>query len=77
VAALARLDRPGRPIAETHRRVARIAEELGLSRPSYEQCRVVVHALRSRRRGSEVGATLLDIAFRTKPPEALLKALAQ
>jgi hypothetical protein len=77
VAALARLDRPGRPIAETHRRVGRIAEGLGLSRPSYEQCRVVVHALRSRSRGSEVGLTLLDVVLRTRPPEALIKALAQ
>jgi hypothetical protein len=76
VAALARVDQPSRPIAETHRRVGRIADELGLARPSYEQCRVIVHALRSRRRGSEIGATLLDIAFRTRPPEALLDALA-
>jgi hypothetical protein len=77
VAALARLDRPGRPIAESHRRVGSIAEELGLSRPSYEQCRVVVHALRSQKRGSEVGSILLDVVLRTRPPEALIKALAQ
>jgi hypothetical protein len=76
VAALARLDQPGRPIAETHRRVGRIAEELGLSRPSYEQARVIVHELRSRNRGWEVGATLLDVVLRTRPPEALLEALA-
>jgi len=76
VAALARLDQPARPIAETHRRVGRIAEELGLSRPSYEQTRVVVHALRTRARGWEVGAALLDVVLRTRPPEALLEALA-
>ena len=76
VAALARLDQPGRPIAETHRRVGRIAEGLGLSRPSYEQTRVIVHTLRTRSRGSEVGAVLLDVVLRTRPPEALLEALA-
>jgi len=76
VAALARLDQPGRPIAETHRRVGSVAEELGLSRPSYEQVRVVIHALRARSRGWEVGAALLDVVLRTRPPEALLKALA-
>jgi hypothetical protein len=76
VAALARLDQPGRPIAETHRRVAKIAEELGLSRPSYEQARVIVHELRTRSRGSETGAILLDIVLRTRPPEAILEALA-
>jgi hypothetical protein len=76
VAALARLDQPGRPIAETHRRVGRIAEELGLSRPSYEQARVIVHSLRSRSRASDVGAILLDVVLRTRPPEAILEALA-
>jgi hypothetical protein len=76
VAALARLDQPGRPIAETHRRVGRIAEELGLSRPSYEQARVTVHALRARSRGSEAGTILLDVVLRTRPPAAILEALA-
>jgi hypothetical protein len=76
VAALARLDQPGRPIAETHRRVGTIAAELGLSRPSYEQVRVITHALRARARGWEVGAALLDVVLRTRPPEALLEALS-
>jgi AraC-like DNA-binding protein len=76
VAALVRLDRPERPIAETHRRVGAIAEALGLSRPSYEQTRVIVHTLRSQARHSEVGATLLEVMLRTRPPEALLEALA-
>jgi hypothetical protein len=77
VAALARLDASDHPIAETHRRVGRVADELSLTRPSYEQVRVVVHALRSRRRGSEIGGMLLDIALRTRPPEALLEVLGE
>ena len=75
VAALARLDKPGGPIAETHRALGLIAEHLGFSRPSYQQVRVIVHELRERRRDPSIGEVLLDIAFRVKPPEALLEFL--
>jgi len=73
LAALARIDQPGRPIADTHRRVGSIAERLGLPRPSYEQVRVLVHALRARRRGPSVGELLLDIALQKRPPEAVIE----
>ena len=73
IAALVRLDTPGRPIAETHRRLGRVAETLGLWRPSYEQTRVLVHALRTGRHDPGVGALLLDIAFRQRPPLAVLE----
>jgi hypothetical protein len=72
LAALARLDKPGRPIADTHRRLGSTAERLGLPRPSYEQVRVLVHALRARRRGPGVGELLLDIALQKRPPEAVI-----
>ncbi len=75
VAALGRLDDTGRPIAETHRRLGAVADELGLPRASYEQVRVVVHALRAGRRDPAVGDLLLDIALQKRPPEAFIEAL--
>ena len=71
VAALSRLD-GDRPIAETHRRLGALADHLGLARPSYEQTRVLLHELRARRRSPSHGEILLDVAFRNRPPEALL-----
>jgi hypothetical protein len=76
VAALERLDRPGIPIAETNRRVGRLARELGLVRPSYEQVRTLVHDARRRGRRSGIGDVLLDVAFRVRPPTALGDYLA-
>jgi hypothetical protein len=75
VAALVRIDDPRRPIAETNRRLGSIAAELGLTKPSYEQVRVVLHALRRGVREPGVGTLLLDIAFRTRSPEQILDAL--
>jgi hypothetical protein len=49
---------------------------LELTRPSYEQVRVVVHELRARRLDPGIGETLLDIALRILPPDAILDALA-
>src|SRR5204862_47272 len=43
VAALARLDDPTLPIAETNRRLGVVAEGLGLIRPSYQQVRIIDH----------------------------------
>lgn len=74
-AAIGRLDRGSPPIAEVNRRIGVIAVELGLRRPSYEQVRVAVHA--HRRLGSfpGVGEVLLDVASRSRPPEALQELL--
>jgi hypothetical protein len=76
VAALAQLDHQDVPMAETHRVLGLWADELGLPRPSYEQARVTLHALRSARRDPVLGKVLLDIAFRVRPPEALVDTLA-
>ena len=76
VAGLARLDEPSRSIAETHRMLGALADELGLTRPSYEQTRNILHSLRARRRDPSIGAVLLDINMRVRPPEALLDVLA-
>ena len=72
VAAIARLDDPTLPIAETNRRLGVVAEGLGLIRPSYQQVRTIVHALRARKRSPTVGQMPLDSSFRIKSREALL-----
>jgi hypothetical protein len=48
IAALARLDDDTKPIAVTYRLIGRMAERLGIVRPSYEQVRVLVHSQRRR-----------------------------
>lgn len=73
LAAVAWAHRDERPIAETNRRVGRVAEELGLSRPSYEAVRRVVHDVRASRRRPDAGDVLLAIAFRSRPPEAIME----
>jgi hypothetical protein len=76
IKALRRLDDPGRPIAETHRRLGEVADRLELTRPSYQAVRVHVHAERaigaSRPSCAEI---LLDVSFRVRSPEALLDLL--
>jgi hypothetical protein len=76
VAAAERLHSRTTPIAETNRRVGRVAEELGLRRPSYEQVRTIVRRARSRGRQPTSADVLLDIAFRVRPPTALIEHLA-
>jgi hypothetical protein len=65
------------PIAEMNRCVGRAATRMGLPRPSYEQVRVLVHAARRlrRRAPTPVSTVALDVAFRVKPPEAILLRL--
>ena len=76
IAALERLDDRGRPIAETNRQLGSVAELLGFPRPSYEQVRQHVHELRRRDLDRQLGSVLLDVAFRVRPPDAFLDALA-
>ncbi len=75
VAALARLDDPTLPIAETNRRLGVVAEGLGLIRPSYQQVRVIVHELRSEKRSSRLGETLLEVAYGMRTREQILRVL--
>jgi hypothetical protein len=72
--AVVRLDDTSVPIAETYRRVADEAVRLGLSRPSYQRIRVLVHETRRlrARRGPTTASVLLDIVLRARPPDALL-----
>ena len=75
VAALAKLDDPTLPIAETNRRLGLVAEGLGLIRPSYQQVRVIVHELRSQKRSSRLGETLLQVAYGMRTQEQMLRVL--
>jgi hypothetical protein len=74
--AIARLDDARLPIAEVRRRVGVEADRLGLPRPSYERVRELVHESRRLRARVRTGEVLLDVAFRVRPPDALLEHVA-
>jgi hypothetical protein len=74
--AIVRFDSTSVPIAETCRRVGSEADRLGLTRPSYQRVRVLVHRSRMLRRGPTTATVLTDIAFRVRPPEALVDHLS-
>jgi hypothetical protein len=76
VAAVAWLDDQREPMAETNRRIGFLARDLGLTKPSYQQIRLLVKEHRRGRREPTAGQVLLDIAFRARPPEALIDYLA-
>jgi hypothetical protein len=75
LAGIERLDDDSLPIAEVSRRVGALASHLALTRPSYEQLRVLVHEHRRRGLAPTAGQILLDVAARSRPPEALLELL--
>lgn len=64
--AIVRFDNTALPIAETCRRVGREAERLGLTRPSYQRVRVLVHESRRLRSGPTEASVLADAAFRVR-----------
>ena len=72
LAAIEWLDDEAVPIAEVSRRVAALAGDLGLARPSYERVRVLVHEHRRRGLAPTAGRILLDVALKKRPPQALL-----
>jgi hypothetical protein len=74
--AVVRYDKRTHPIAETHRRVGREADRLGLTRPSYQRVRELVHEYRRIRRGPSTASVLMDVALRVRPPEAVLDHLS-
>ena len=75
VAAIVRLDDPSLPIAETNRRLGLVADGLGLTRPSYQQVRVIVHQVRSQKRSSRLGETLLEISYGMRTQGQILRVL--
>jgi hypothetical protein len=76
--AVVRFDDETRPIAETYRRVGEEADRLGLTRPSYQRIRELVHESRRlrRQRGPSTARVLAEVAFRLRPPEAVLDHLS-
>jgi hypothetical protein len=71
--ALVRIDDGRQPIAEICRRVGAEADRLGLTRPSYERLRELVHeSRRLRRRGPSTASVVVDVMVRARPPDALL-----
>jgi hypothetical protein len=70
--ALVRIDDRGVPIAETCRRVGNEADRLGLTRPSYQRIRVLVHESRRARRGPTTTSVLLDVMAGMRPPDAVI-----
>ncbi len=75
LAAIEQLDDGAAPIAEVYRRVAAFAGGAGLSRPSYERVRVLVHEHRRRGLAPTAGKILLDVALKRRPPHAVLELL--
>ena len=61
IGGIARLDDPRHPIAETNRRIGRLAEDLRLPAPSYEQVRVLVH--QHRRTPLAPGRIVLELTI--------------
>src|SRR5437867_614448 len=75
VEAVVRFDDRTVPIAETYRRVGAEAERLGLTRPSYQRIRVLVHESRRIRRGpTSVDLLRLVIAPLRTPDELIERA---
>ena len=77
VAAAARFDKRGRPIAEINRRTGDVAEALGLPRPSYEQIRHVVHELRAGKHPPRLLLYLEATSFRRLPADVVIELLAE
>ena len=64
------------PIAEIRRRVGAAADALGIARPSYERVRCLVHEARRRRAEPKLRDVVVDVAFRVRPPDAVVEHLS-
>ncbi len=73
---LARIDDGRLPVAEVWRRVGAAADRLGVTRPGYEGVRVLVHQFRRVRARPTTADVMVDIAFRVRPPQALVEHLS-
>lgn len=58
--------------AEVCRLVGEAADELALPRPSYEQVRRLLKLFRSIRPEPRLGRVAIEVALRSKPPEAFV-----
>jgi hypothetical protein len=64
--ALIRLDDRSVPIAETHRRLGERADQMGITRPSYQRIRELVHQIRRIRPARGPARLGLRMALRTR-----------
>jgi hypothetical protein len=72
VQALSKLDDRSVPIAETYRRLGEKADRMGITRPSYQRIRELVHQLRRIHRDSRVVGFAWRLAVRRRPFEVFL-----
>jgi hypothetical protein len=72
---LARIDDRSVAIAETHRRLGLQADRLGITRPSYQRIRELVHQLRRIRPAREMVRLRLRMALRARVGGRALEAL--
>jgi hypothetical protein len=68
---IVRLSKSRLTAAQITRRVGTKAADDGLSRPSYERVRLLVHEARERALEPSTVDVLLDVAFRVRPPDAI------
>jgi hypothetical protein len=67
-----RLERRHRVIADVVRATGVYCESIGVTRPSYEQIRLLFHIARDRRERRRAAAKLLlDVELRARPPSDL------
>lgn len=68
-----KLERRHRVIADVVRATGTYCESIGLTRPSYEQIRLLFHIAHDRRERRRAAAELLlDVDLRVRPPSDLL-----
>ncbi len=77
LAAAARFDKPGRPIAEINRLVGGVAQALDLPRPSYEQIRHAVHEVRAGKRPPRLALYLYATSLRRLPADVVIELMAE
>jgi len=75
IEAVVRFDDRSQPIAETYRRVGAEADRLGLTRPSYQRIRVLVHESRRIRRAPTAAERLWTLTLPLRTPEELIDRL--
>jgi hypothetical protein len=75
--AIPRLDDGGRPIAEVIRRVGDEADRLGITRPSYERIRQLIHKSRSIHPGPSDLRIALETAALLRSRDSAARAMAK
>jgi hypothetical protein len=77
IEAIVRFDDRSRPIAETYRRVGAEADRLGLTRPSYQRIRELVHEARNVRPGLTVSDVVRIVCAPLKGTDDGLQRLGE